>query len=406
MGSLSLWKERLKVALSAMKCHESWTLPLSVSRLLVKSLKSTRPATAATGTVVYANCPPVGSIGFRRYLQGLKRIARGEHVPLAAHVSVTDRCGYRCDRCSNLSQDTPDPSTESVSGLMYAFKAAGVASVAFTGGEPNLREDLPAIVAAAGEDLAPMLFTSGQMLDRSRADTLRSAGLIAAFVSLDHFSPKVHDAIRGVAGAFEDAVAAIHACLAAGMYTAAQAVVGPALIREDEMERFLQFCSDLGVHDVVLLEPIPVGCRARCGTIDGKARRMLSELHLRSTCDRTLPKVTAMSFTEGPTFLGCQAGFSFFYVSTGGDVFPCDFAPVSFGNIYELSYAEVAARLSRHFRTPSSDCFALCLKHLVGESEAAPIPWERANQVMRRYEPGEPADLMGPLVRRNEARKQ
>ena len=95
-----------------------------------QSLSATRPATAETGTILYVNSPPVESPAFRRYLDGLKRMAGGERIPLVVHLAVTDRCGYRCERCSNSfmqSAAPAEPSLDHLVELLGALKKAGTA---------------------------------------------------------------------------------------------------------------------------------------------------------------------------------------------------------------------------------------------------------------------------------------
>jgi len=397
------WRERAKAALMALGCREAWRLPARSSRALVRSLFATRPVTAPSGTFLDPYSPPLGGESFRRHLRGLRRLARGERVPLAVDLSVTDRCLNRCARCSNLSKDRPDPSLESVEKLLAALRRLGTTRVALTGGEPVLREDLARIVEACGEGMATLLFSSGTRLDADRARELRRAGLRAAFVSLDHFEAGEHDRVRGRVGAFREALEAIAACRKAGLYTAAQAVVEPALLTDGVLERFLDFCRNLGVHQVMLIERAPVRGTAGYFPVDEASRIRLAGLHRRSAVDSRLPKVTSTFFLESPEFLGCQAGFTFLYVSTSGEVFPCDLVPLSFGNVYRIDPEEILARLARCLRAPSRRCLALRLEELAGE-EQRPIPWERTATILRGYDPGEAPGLMKWLLPERNAR--
>ena len=366
--------EHLRVFLKAARCPELWQLGLRPLIGLTKASISTRPVTAPSGTIVFANCPPIGTLGFKRYLRGLKRLAAGSNVPLVAHISITDRCSYNCQRCSNLRRRSSDPEKEKIIRLLEDLKQAGTASIAFTGGEPLLRDDLELFVAACLPEMAPMVFTTGEGLDKSRAQRLREAGLVGAFISLDHYLPQEHDSIRGRNGAFEAAKEAISLCLSAGIYTAAQTVVTSSLLEDGVMDRFLAFCLRLGVHDVVLLEPVAV-CEKGCeGELDDAARQKLVDLHLRAVHDWSLPKVTAMSFLEDANFFGCQAGVTFLYISAAGDVFPCDFAPMSFGNVYEIGLAVIFQRLAKTFPTPSGQCLALQVRN--SPDQLLPVPWQ------------------------------
>ena len=49
-----------------------------------------------------------------------------------------------------------------------------------------------------------------------------------------------------------------------------------------------------------------------------------------------------MAHIEGPEQMGCMmGGLSHFYVDSTGNVNPCVFLPVSFGNIMESEFAEI-----------------------------------------------------------------
>ena len=256
MKTATIWRDRLKVVLRSLAYREGRRFGLRQSLGMLTFLLQSRPTWRADEAEMNVYSPPVGSPAYARYLRGLQQMGRGEWIPLVVHISVTDRCPYSCRRCSNLAQGGDDPPLELLGRLADQLRAAGTCRIALTGGEPLMRDDLPAIIEVYGRELSPVLFTSGRGLDAPRARRLQQAGLAAVFVSLDHFRGEEHDYIRGQPGAFEHAVAAIRACREAGLYTAAQAVAGPSLLGAEQLERFLAFCDGIGVHEVMLLEPM------------------------------------------------------------------------------------------------------------------------------------------------------
>ena len=262
-----------------------------------------------------------------------------------------------------------------------------------TGGEPTLRTDLAQIVEACGSELSPLLFTSGYGLDAKFAKNLRNAGLNAAFISLDHFTACRHDCIRGMPGAFDKAVAAIRACLEAGIYTAVQGIVEPLLLQNGDLENYLKFCRQLGVDEVMLLEEVRVGNMQVSDLLDKSARKKLAELHLEAAWNSKLPKVSSMSWLESADCLGCQAGLSFIYISTSGEVFPCDFTPISFGNIYELGLSEILERLLRLLKQPSQTCLALRLENYYRDKGGLFFTWEQCQEMLQNYDPGPMPEL-------------
>jgi MoaA/NifB/PqqE/SkfB family radical SAM enzyme len=395
---MRLWFDRLKVVLRTLRYREAWRMRPRQAIGMLRFLRHTRPIWHNGEAELNVYSPPVGGPAYARYLGGVQRMARNEWTPLVAHVSVTDRCAYRCPRCSNAGQHSPDPPLDSLLRIIEQLRGAGTCRVALTGGEPLLRDDLSEIVAACGPELSAVLFTSGYRLDTSRAMALKRAGLAAAYVSLDYFLPAEHDRSRGQSGAFDQALAAIRACREAGLCTAVQAVVMPSLLDNGRLEQFLAFCDGLNVQEAMLLEEMPMAAGQANPTDDEAVRRALVAAHLRSAHDATMPKVSSMSWLESPECLGCQAGFSFLYITAGGEVTPCDFVGLSFGNIHELGLPAIHDRMLALFHRPSSACLARRLPMRYGEPNGRPLPWDDVRKVLRDYDPGPPPRLLQYLA--------
>lgn len=116
-------------------------------------------------------------------------------------AELTYRCPLRCPYCSNpvdYQTRKSELSTEDWVRVLTEAEALGVLSVNLTGGEPLLREDLEAIVAAGKRlDLYLNLITSGQPLRRERLERLKQAGLAAVQVSIQDTEREASDRIAG-----------------------------------------------------------------------------------------------------------------------------------------------------------------------------------------------------------------
>lgn len=386
-----LWLDRLRATLATLRYPAAWTLPPELARSMHESLRHLRPVFSPVGIVLHPYAPPIGGRAFGRYLQGLRRMARGEHVPLVAHLSITDRCTNTCRRCSNLPCATQDPPLEKLAPLIDKLRKMGTVSIALTGGEPMLRADLPEIIAACAPDISTTLFTTGLGIDEAVANRLRGAGLDLVFISLDHYQPGPHDRQRGTPGAHRQAVRAIESCRFAGLYTAAQAVVDEDLLAGDELDRYLAFCHDLGVHEIMLLEPVAVRPDQPGKNCSQDMRSRLVSLHKRAASNANLPKVSSASFLESPEFLGCQAGYSFIYISAAGELFPCDFAPISLGNVYREDLPAILDRARRVFSKPSCRCLAQAINEGCGSEAGRPLNLGQSQSILnQRKESGFP----------------
>src|SRR5690606_12547573 len=106
-------------------------------------------------------------------------------------LSITEVCNFRCIYClpNGYGRDPQAQflSLEEVRRLVAGFAGLGVTKVRLTGGEPSVRPDLPAILAATAE--APgitrvAMTTNGWRLG-DRIDQWREAGLTHLNVSVD-----------------------------------------------------------------------------------------------------------------------------------------------------------------------------------------------------------------------------
>ncbi len=111
-------------------------------------------------------------------------------------VSVTDRCNFRCGYCMPKEAFGADhaflPRAEilafdEIERIVRATVALGVRKVRLTGGEPLVRRDLVALVAALAsiDGIHDLTLTTNGSLLASKAQALADAGLHRITVSLD-----------------------------------------------------------------------------------------------------------------------------------------------------------------------------------------------------------------------------
>jgi len=128
--------------------------------------------------------------------------ATNEPRPYTLVAELTYRCPLRCAYCSNpIRLDTlgPELDTATWARVFEEAEALGVMQVTLTGGEPLVRADLEAIVAAArARDLYTTLITSGVPLDRERLAGLRARGLDGLQLSIQDTDGEAAARIAGI----------------------------------------------------------------------------------------------------------------------------------------------------------------------------------------------------------------
>ncbi|HVZ87699.1 MAG TPA: pyrroloquinoline quinone biosynthesis protein PqqE [Polyangia bacterium] len=117
----------------------------------------------------------------------------GAPRPYALVAELTHRCPLSCAYCSNplvLAGAEVELGTADWARVFAEAAALGVLQVNLTGGEPLVRPDLEALVAAArARDLYTNLITSGIPADADRLARLAAAGLDSLQLSIQDLDP-------------------------------------------------------------------------------------------------------------------------------------------------------------------------------------------------------------------------
>ncbi|MGH3281850.1 MAG: GTP 3',8-cyclase MoaA [Trebonia sp.] len=179
-------------------------------------------------------------------------------------VSLTDRCNLRCAYCMPPEGLDWLPTPEVLTGdevvrlVGIGVKKLGIREVRFTGGEPLLRRDLAAIIAATAA-LSPRpeisLTTNGIGLDR-RAASLRDAGLDRINVSLDTLRAEVFRKLTR-RDRLSDVLSGLAAAAAAGLTPVKVNAVLMRGMNDDEAPDLLRYCLEHG-YELRFIEQMPL----------------------------------------------------------------------------------------------------------------------------------------------------
>src|SRR5579872_3668389 len=149
--------------------------------------------------------------------------------PLALLAELSHRCPLRCPYCSNpleLERASAELDTATWQRVLGEAAELGVLQVHFSGGEPLVRRDLPALVRQARSvGLYSNLITSGVLLDRPRLDELVEAGLEHVQLSFQDADAASADRIAGLPAAHAKKLAVAAMVREAGLPLTMNAVV-------------------------------------------------------------------------------------------------------------------------------------------------------------------------------------
>ena len=281
---------------------------------------------------------------------------------------VTRACNLACRHCRATAQETPHPDelTHAESLAFIDEMASGDAPpmLIFTGGEPLLRADVYDLAAYAKDrGLSCVMAPNGTLLNEAAAARLKACGIMRCSISLDGPDAARHDALRGVPGAFTDALRGIAALKSVDLPFQINTTVTQA--NRDCFKDIARLCADLGAAawHIFLLVPTGRGAAMADESIAADEYEALlnwfydfraqTSMRLKATCapqyyrilrqraaTEGLP-VTPETFGLDAVTRGCLAGMGFCFVSHTGEVQPCGYLELSCGNIRQTPFWEI-----------------------------------------------------------------
>ncbi|SET76059.1 radical SAM additional 4Fe4S-binding SPASM domain-containing protein [Natronincola peptidivorans] len=301
-------------------------------------------------------------------------------APISIYLSVTHKCPNNCLYCSaDNKQDERELTTEEWIRVIKDLQDMNTSIIGLTGGEPMIREDIFGLVEAIDKRSTAILFTSGLNLTLEKARELKRRGLFSIGISLDSHDRKIHNKNRRDDRAFDRALQAMQNAKEAGLYTMAQTVILKEHLQEEELFKLFRLAKENGAHEVKILEPILSGSLLKEENLDkilydGASRKKLMEIQHKANRRREFPKISTFAYTESEEKFGCGAGAQHSYVSAGGHLYPCDFIPMSFGNVTERSIKELWQEMSAAIGTPKIGCFAQKINRRVYQASEGKLP--------------------------------
>ncbi len=166
---------------------------------------------------------------------------------------LTEGCNLKCRHCwiepKYTKDSSPELSLELFESIIQQAIPLGLNRVKLTGGEPLLHSEILGIIDFIREQkLGLWLETNGLLCSEKIADAIASCGSAMVAVSLDAVDAELHDWVRGIDGAFEDAVTGIKNLVKAGVIP--QIVMTIMRHNSGQIEKMVEFANSLGCGSV------------------------------------------------------------------------------------------------------------------------------------------------------------
>lgn len=337
-------------------------LPFGIRWYLRDTFKNEKFTKIHGKYVINTFMPPFPSEAFERLIKNTVSGYKQDLFPYSTYLAVTNQCSFNCWHCSRAYRKGNELYNIEWIKIIKKLQDIGVSIIGFTGGEPLLRSNLEEMIEAVDERATTVLFTTGDGLNDDRARRLEKAGLTYIAISLDHYDKEEHNKFRGSEKAFDIAVEAVKTSLKHDFYTALQLTVRKDFVNLKDMDEYVKFANFLGVQEVRIIEPMPTGKLIKKESrifLNDSEHEFLKQFHVKINKRANLPKIASFTYLEDKDMYGCGAGTQHLYIDAFGNLCPCDFTPISFGNVLKDGFDVCYQRIKKQFDRPRDKCFIL-----------------------------------------------
>jgi MoaA/NifB/PqqE/SkfB family radical SAM enzyme len=182
------------------------------------------------------------------------------------------------------------------------------------------------------------------------------------------------------------------------LHVSVSAVISREMIHNGDLARLLAFLESLEVDEAWLSEVKPTVEALWKDELVATDEERLQLAAMQDACNRRGGMtVNYLGHFEGAETFGCNAGCKMVYVDAFGDVSPCVFVPMVFGNVRERALADLVSEMRAVF-PGQARCFINQHFRLLGEAGGElPLDAERSREVLRRAMPGSPSTFARKL---------
>jgi MoaA/NifB/PqqE/SkfB family radical SAM enzyme len=322
-------------------------------------------------------------------------------------MSITNACRFNCEHCYQRQDIGKDTDIALLTHAAQELQNMGAAFINIEGGDPFLKyERLKELCASIDNRSEIWINSTGEGVTVERLQELKSISPLRALMFSMH-SPekeKVNEFMKSHK-AWEMMEEGIEVCKKAGLIATLNSCLQREAFFDGTFERLMETARKHGIALIQLIHPKPAG-----GWISGGFQKFTAEdiqmvkqkvqLYNGDRAYKDYPAAYAQVVEEDADLFGCTAGGTDrFYINAKGDLQPCEFLHLSFGNIKEEAFSTLYARMRSHF--PSGHRDWLCEKYasaihekmLEHNLETLPLSPEHSMEIIAHWDRGEETEL-------------
>lgn len=307
-----------------------------------------------------------------------QRVKAGEAPPPVIEIAYRYACNLSCDHCfaSRFEKKAKSISLADLKNLSKQANELGIYQFILQGGEPLAWSDLDEVVAAINpKEFYMGLVTNATLLNKEKITHLRNIGIDKIVMSLDSFDAEQYEAIRNQKGIFNHTVEMLLSAKEAGLRVIINALATKQNVRQPQLLDLIAFAKKHGII-------VYVNFATPIGSWEGRYDLLLepsdADYIYQLNCEHEIIKRDIFPF-KGKK-VPCPALRSIVYITQYGDVLPCPFIHISFGNIFKQPLSKIIENglKLKWFSPPASVCLASedknFIKNVIAKTYGKPSP--------------------------------
>ncbi len=324
--------------------------------------------------------------------------------PISMVWGITKACSYHCPHCYQRLDKGADLPSEILANTVKAVSKAGVSFLNIEGGDVFLTFDnLCSLLDHVEPDMEVWINTTGAHVTREKLEILKTKNVYGFMVSLHSADGNIHDEFVGQTGSFKQAQKTLALCAELGFGTAINTVLQYKDIQSQTLERLMDIAKSLQVGFVQLIHPKRAGkwlSNAQLYDQDQQLLAYVRKAYHFYNKSAAFPALPAQAEEEDVTRFGCTAGgVDRFYIGASGEVQPCEFLNISFGNLTQEPFEVIFKRMRAAFPTPftqwacekrAPQIYAFMQQHKITQT---PLSYEYTKEIVRHWTDGTPTPI-------------
>jgi MoaA/NifB/PqqE/SkfB family radical SAM enzyme len=321
-------------------------------------------------------------------------------------ISVTSACRFNCAHCYQKKDLGKDMDIETLVRVVKKLQEMNVAFFNIEGGEPFLVYNrLKRVCEAIDERSEVWVNSTGDGMTPERLKELKALNLTAVMFSMHSPDPEPFNAFMGSDRAWDTMVNGVRLCHDADIPVAFNMCVLKEGFVNGTFERLMEKAKELNASIVQIIKPKPAGGWLECGVEEFgeeglRAVKTLAARYNHEKAFRSFPSISAQVIEEDGAMFGCTAGGTDrFYINAKGDLQPCEFLNISFGNISRDDFETIYEKMRSYFKNPGEQW--LCEKYApevlrIYESEglkSLPLDEPLSRRIYSGLDPGKATEL-------------